>query len=61
MMVVWWYKYRFIYNVGFYLYFKPSRFDSVELVRLTLTLGFFDCKPIAFAFPPLFPIFCLFN
>ena len=51
MMVVWWYKYRFIYNVGFYLYFKPSMFDSIELFRL-LTLGFFDSKPSTFAFPP---------
>ena len=48
------------FNISFYSYFKPSMFVSLELVRL-LNLGFFDCKPIAFAFPPLFPIFCLFN
>ena len=42
------------------IYFKPSRFDSIEFVRLVLTLGFFDCDAMTKACPPLLPFFWLY-
>ena len=39
---------------------QPSRFDSVKLIRLLLTLDLFDCKTLAKPCPPLLPFFWLY-